>query len=98
MTSYLGEVEKERGEVSRRVKDAVRHAWIDVLQQHHFDPHQHWYETSGDSLKKLNLWLQVENALGVRVPYQPFGDYATPDEIAAIVERVLIDRQSLIIP
>ena len=75
--------------VPNRVKDAVARAWVEVLGQQSFDHRMRWYETGGDSLQKLTLWLHVEKALGMRVAFEPFDDDATPDEIAARIERAL---------
>lgn len=74
---------------SHRVLDAVSQAWIEVLKQPSFEANKPWREAGGDSLKKLSLWLDVEKALGVRLPFESFDDRATPNDIAASVERVL---------
>ncbi len=72
-----------------RIKDAVEVAWAAVLGRPCVGTSDRWLETGGDSLKKLKLWLHVEKTLGIRIPYEPFGDTMTPNEIATTIERVL---------
>src|SRR5262245_26524702 len=74
---------------SRRIKDAVSQAWVQVLGQQSFEANLPWYQTGGDSLKKIRLWLEIEKALGVRLPFETFGDRATPSEIAGTVEKAM---------
>ena len=74
---------------SYRVKDSVSQAWIRVLGQQSFEANLPWYQTGGNSLKKLRLWLDIEKSLGIRLPFEAFDDRATLDEIVRSVEKAL---------
>ena len=45
--------------------------------------------------KKIRLWLEVEKALGIRLPFEAFNDRATLNEIAANVEKAMADLTPL---
>jgi acyl-coenzyme A synthetase/AMP-(fatty) acid ligase len=88
-TTDIGENSEAVSVQSRLVKDAVSQAWVRVLGQQSFEANLPWYQTGGDSLKKIRLWLEVEKALGIRLPFEAFGDRATLNEIAAHVEKAM---------
>jgi hypothetical protein len=72
-----------------RIRDAVSQAWVRVLGQPSYESGAPWFQTGGDSLKKLRLWLDIEKGLGVRLPLEAFDDSATFADIVASVERAL---------
>jgi hypothetical protein len=72
-----------------RVKDAIAGAWTQILGPQSFTESARWQDAGGNSLKKLRLWVGIEKALRVRLRYEAFDDRATPDDIAAAVERAL---------
>jgi acyl-coenzyme A synthetase/AMP-(fatty) acid ligase len=74
---------------SHPVREAVSQAWTRLLGNQPFNASMPWHETGGDSLKKLRLWLDIEKALGIRLPFEAFDDHATADDIVASVEKVL---------
>jgi acyl-coenzyme A synthetase/AMP-(fatty) acid ligase/acyl carrier protein len=88
-TSDSGDDPQAPAAVSHRVMAAVSQAWTRVLAQQSFDATLSWRETGGDSLKKLRLWLDIEKTLGIRLPFEAFGEGATPTQIAASVEKAL---------
>jgi acyl-coenzyme A synthetase/AMP-(fatty) acid ligase len=89
VASDMGENPQAPTAASHRVTDAVSQAWIRLFGQQSFEANMPWYQTGGDSLKKLRLWLDIEKALGIRLPLEAFDDRATPAEIAASVETAL---------
>jgi len=88
-TSDIEENPPEPPPANHRVKDAVSQAWTRVLGQQSFEANLPWYQTGGDSLKKIRLWLDIEKALGIRLPFEAFDDRATLNEIVASVEKAL---------
>jgi acyl carrier protein len=85
----VGENPQAPSAESQRIKDAVSQAWIRVLGQQSFEANLPWYQTGGDSLKKIRLWLDVEKTLGIRLPFEAFDDRATLNEIVASVEKAM---------
>jgi acyl-coenzyme A synthetase/AMP-(fatty) acid ligase len=89
VTAGIREMRQPAVVLSDRVNKAVSRAWTRVLRRQSFDSNEHWDEAGGDSLKALRLWLVIEEALGVQLPFEAFGERATPFEIGAAVERLL---------
>ena len=94
-TTDIGENSEAVSVQSRRIKDAVSQAWVRVLGQQSFEANLPWYQTGGDFLKKIRLWLEVEKALGIRLPFEAFNDRATLNDIAANVEKAMADLTPL---
>jgi acyl carrier protein len=49
--------------------------------------------SAGDSLARVMVEMEVEHRLGVDVPRGEQGRWTTPRELAAIVERTMVDRR-----
>jgi acyl-coenzyme A synthetase/AMP-(fatty) acid ligase/acyl carrier protein len=90
-TTDVGEKSEVPFVQSGRIKAAVSQAWIQVLGRQSFEANLPWHQTGGDSLKKIRLWLEIEKALGMRLPFEAFNDHATLNEIAVNVEKAMTD-------
>jgi acyl-coenzyme A synthetase/AMP-(fatty) acid ligase/acyl carrier protein len=74
---------------NHQVMLAIASAWTQVPGLQSLAENVRWQDAGGDSLKKLRLWVRIERALQVQLPYEAFDDQATPGEIATVVERAL---------
>jgi thioesterase domain-containing protein/acyl carrier protein len=72
-----------------RVKDAVAKAWVQILGRPSLDSGERWDEAGGDSLKALRLWVVIEQALEVQLPFETFDERATPVDLTNTIARLL---------
>jgi acyl carrier protein len=69
--------------------DAIARAWTRALGRVSLDTSERWNEAGGDSLNALRMWLDIEGALGLQLPFGLFDERTTAIELAATVETAL---------
>ncbi len=76
--------------VSAEVREAVRGAWANILGQRSLENELRWDQTGGDSLKAIQLWFQIEERLGRKLPpLDVLNDGTTPGSLMAAIEQHL---------
>jgi acyl-coenzyme A synthetase/AMP-(fatty) acid ligase/thioesterase domain-containing protein/acyl carrier protein len=76
-----------------KVRDTVRQVWTSILGLRSFQADLRWDQTGGDSLKAIQIWFQIEERLGCKLPpLDVLDDSATPNRLMAVIEQHLSRR------
>jgi amino acid adenylation domain-containing protein len=74
-----------------QVQDAVKRAWTAACGARSVARDLSWEEAGGDSLKALQMLLQIEDDLGARLSTDVLSEGMTPSTLWAAIERLLSD-------
>jgi acyl-coenzyme A synthetase/AMP-(fatty) acid ligase/thioesterase domain-containing protein len=71
------------------IADAVKRAWTAVCGARSLARDLAWEEAGGDSLKALQMLLQIEERLGLRLSTDVLSQGMTPSVLCAAIERLI---------
>jgi oxalate---CoA ligase len=71
------------------VRQAVEHAWSEILGKSTFAADLPWSEAGGDSLDLLRLWFRIEKTLSRSLSMEATHQNVKPSEIVETIERML---------
>lgn len=71
------------------VRNAVRRAWVAVLNRKSFEDDVPWEDAGGDSLNALQLWFGIEHALRRPCPLDTLQNHTTPSELIRDIAQKL---------
>ena len=69
------------------VREAVKRAWTEVLDEDSFRSDLPWDQAGGDSLQTLRLWFRIEEMLGARLSFDAMKSDATPSELIDAIQK-----------
>ena len=72
-----------------RVQDAVKRAWAAVCGPRSLTRDLAWEDAGGDSLKMLQMLLQIEDSLGRQLPADVLAPGMTAGALSAAIERLI---------
>jgi acyl carrier protein len=72
-----------------RVRSAVERAWAETFGNQSLAMNLSWDECGGDSIDVLRLWFSIEQELGVQLTFDVLEPGATPNTLAAAIEKIL---------